>query len=328
MAVFTAVTLKEAASWLTEHYTLGEVADLHGISSGIENSNFFLTTRQAGVEQAFVLTVFERLSHAQLPYYLHLMQHLAHRGIAVPEPQTGQDGNLLQTLKGKPAAIVNRLPGSSVVAPQPAHCTQIGTALAHLHLAGRDFLYRQPNLRSLLWWQETVPQLLPHLTLAQQQLLTSELQYQAHFFASADYAELDGGPCHCDLFRDNALFEEVGGQPRLGGIFDFYFAGCDKWLFDLAVTVNDWCIDHRSGELDIARTHAMLSAYHAVRPLSALEERCWPAMLRAGALRFWISRLWDVHLPRDAEMLQPHDPTHFERVLRHRIALSSLPWIH
>ena len=43
-------------------------------------------------------------------------------------------------------------------------------------------------------------------------------------------------------------------------------------------------------------------------------------MLRAGALRFWISRLWDFYLPREASMLTPHDPTHFERVLRARLA--------
>ena len=42
-------------------------------------------------------------------------------------------------------------------------------------------------------------------------------------------------------------------------------------------------------------------------------------MLRAAALRFWISRLWDFHLPREASMLKPHDPTHFERVLRERV---------
>jgi homoserine kinase type II len=64
----------------------------------------------------------------------------------------------------------------------------------------------------------------------------------------------------------------------------------------------------------------MLDAYQAVRPLNAAERELLPAMLRAGALRFWISRLWDFYLPREASMLTPHDPTHFERVLRARLA--------
>jgi homoserine kinase type II len=120
---------------------------------------------------------------------------------------------------------------------------------------------------------------------------------------------------HADLFRNNVMFD--GDQ--LSGFFDFYFAGVDTWLFDVAVTVNDWCIDLDSGALDAQRVRAMLDAYHAVRAFSAAEEQAWPTMLRAAALRFWLSRLYDFHQPREAHMLTPHDPSHFERILRRRI---------
>ena len=106
---------------------------------------------------------------------------------------------------------------------------------------------------------------------------------------------------------------------RLTGFFDFYFAGVDTWLFDVAVTVNDWCIDETSGALDPARVRALVGAYHAVRPFTDDESTSWRPMLRAGALRFWLSRLYDFHLPRNAQMLTPHDPGHFERILRERI---------
>ena len=128
------------------------------------------------------------------------------------------------------------------------------------------------------------------------------------------------GPIHADLFRDNVMFEGTAAQPVLTGFFDFYFAGVDSWLFDLAVTLNDWAIDLASGATDAARTAALLDAYQAVRPLTDAERRLLPAMLRAGALRFWLSRLWDFHLPREASLLKPHDPRHFERVLRQRLA--------
>jgi homoserine kinase type II len=121
---------------------------------------------------------------------------------------------------------------------------------------------------------------------------------------------------HADLFRDNAMFD----QGRLSGFFDFYFAGCDTFAFDLAVCLNDWCIDLATGASDAERTQAMVQAYETVRPLTAAERELMPAMRRAGALRFWISRLWDWYLPREASMLKPHDPTHFERVLRARLA--------
>jgi homoserine kinase type II len=204
--------------------------------------------------------------------------------------------------------------------------------LARMHLAGRDYPRHQPNLRSLPWWQETVPTVLPFLSGAQRDLLTSELAHQEAFFASADYAALPEGPCHCDLFRDNVLFAHAapdsGHEVRLGGFFDFYFAGCDKWLFDVAVTVNDWCVDLTTGKLDETRVEAMLRSYQTVRPFTPEENRHWGDMLRAGAYRFWVSRLYDFHMPRAAELLKPHDPGHFERILRERLSGVALPGIH
>jgi homoserine kinase type II len=173
---------------------------------------------------------------------------------------------------------------------------------------------------------------LPFLDGAQRDLLSAELAHQRAFFASADYAALPGGPCHCDLFRDNVLFAHTNAAPghevRLGGFFDFYFAGCDKWLFDLAVTVNDWCVDLPTGVLDLPRAEALLRAYQTVRPLTPEEIRHWDDMLRAGAYRFWLSRLYDFHLPRSAELLKPHDPGHFERILRQRLAGSANAALH
>ena len=248
------------------------------------------------------------------------MKHLAQGGIPVPDPAVTARGELVFELKGKPAAVVNRLPGKSELVPAPAHCAAVGTTLASMHLVGRDFPLSQPHLRGLAWWNETVPVVLPHVSAAQATLLQSELAYQNHVAASSAYAALPRGPIHADLFRDNVLFDQVNDQPHLSGVFDFYFAGVDTWLFDLAVTLNDWCVDLETGHHDGARADRLLHAYDAVRPLTAAERELLPALLRAAALRFWISRLWDYHLPRVASMLKPHDPGHFERVLRERVA--------
>jgi homoserine kinase type II len=314
MAVFTQVTPTEAGNLLTK-LGLGTLTDLRGISGGIENTNYFVTSELDGVVHEHVLTLFERLTFEQLPFYLHLMKHLAGKGIPVPEPAADGKGNLLHKLKGKPAAVVNKLAGKSQLSPQAAHCAAVGDMLARMHLAGRDYDRSQPNLRGLPWWNETVPVVLPHLTTEQAALISAELAYQNHVAASAAYAALPSGPVHADLFRDNVMFD----GDRLTGFFDFYFAGCDSFLFDLSVCLNDWCIDLPTGVHDAERAQAMLAAYQAVRPLTAPERDLLPAMLRAGALRFWVSRLWDWHLPREASMLQPHDPTHFERVLRQRV---------
>jgi len=315
MAVFTEVSPQEASA-LLQALDLCELVELQGIAGGIENTNYFLTSEREGERRQHVLTLFERLGFEQLPFYLHLMRHLAAHGIPVPDPVADARGEILHTVCGKPAALVNRLRGRSELVPDEDHCAQVGAMLARMHLAGRDYPRRQPNLRGLPWWNETVPVVLPHLDAPQADLLRAELAHQNHVAASAAYAALPSGPVHADLFRDNVMFDEG----RLSGFFDFYFAGCDTWLFDLAVCLNDWCVDLPTGAHEPARAAAFVAAYQRVRPLEAAERRLLPAMLRAGALRFWISRLWDFHLPREASMLQPHDPTHFERVLRQRLA--------
>jgi homoserine kinase type II len=314
MAVFTSVSLEQLSGWITQ-FPLGQAQAIKGISSGIENSNFFITTDKG----EFVLTLFENLSMEELPFYLHLMRHLAQRGVLAPEPIANRDGAIVHQLNGKPAAIVTKLEGAHQLDPQPLHCAAVGAMLAKMHLAARDFERSQPNLRGLPWWRETTPIVLPHLPAGAQRLLLDEMAFQQAFAEGDVYAALlknHFGPIHADLFRNNVMFD----GDRLTGFFDFYFAGCDTWLFDLAVTVNDWCIDPGNGEFQQTRVRAMLDAYHAVRPFSAAEVQAWQAMLRAAALRFWLSRMYDFYLPRDAEMLTPHDPVHFERILRLRAA--------
>jgi homoserine kinase type II len=269
------------------------------------------------------LTLFERLTAAQLPYYLQLMQHLAAHGIPVPAPQADAAGQLVHSVAGKPASVVTRLPGSHRNAPDAPHAAQVGAMLARMHVAGASFAMQQPHLRGLAWWTETVPVLLPHLAAEQAELLTDELAFQQQLAASPAGQALPRGPIHADLFRDNVMFDDTAGPDTLCGFFDFYFAGTDALLFDVAVCLNDWCIAQDSGLLDEARAAAFVSAYESVRPFTGGERRLLPAMQRASALRFWISRLWDSLLPRDAALLQPKDPTHFERVLRGCIAR---PW--
>jgi homoserine kinase type II len=322
MAVYTEVSFDEANS-LIRRLELGQLLSIEGCAGGIENTNYFVTTERG----EFVLTLFERLNFEQLPFYLALMKHLASRGIPVPDPAADKSGAYLHTLKTKPATVVNRLSGSSALAPTAAHCAAVGAMLARMHLQARDFDATQPNLRGLAWWNQTTPIIQPFLDADCSALILSELAYQNHVAQSACYAALPRGAIHADLFRDNVLFDSaavasIDASPRLSGFFDFYFAGVDSWLFDIAVCLNDWCVDLESGAGDGPRTSAFLAAYDAVRQLTAAERALLPAMVRAGALRFWISRLWDLHLPREASMLKAHDPAHFERVLRQRLAVT------
>ena len=306
MSVYTAVTEAELDAWLKQ-YSVGALKSLEPIKAGIENTNYFVTTAQG----AYVLTLFERLPAAELPFYLDLMAHLARHGIPSPAPIADLADHYLQTLKGKPAALVTRLPGRSIERPGEAECAELGALLARLHLAGRSYPAYLENPRGPKWWRLAANDLKPHIAKEEGALLESELAFQAQH----RFPDLPRGPVHADLFRDNTLFQ----KGRITGVIDFYFAGVDCLLYDVAVCANDWCLAEDLG-LDEARTAALLSAYEVVRPLTPGERAAWPVMLRAAALRFWLSRLHDFHLPRPGMLVHKHDPGHFRRILECRRA--------
>ncbi len=291
---------------------MGQLVGCEPIESGIENTNYFVATTQG----RYVLTLFERLPAAELAFYLDLMAHLARHGIPCPAPVADLADQYLGRLNGKPAALVTRLPGRSIERPGAAHCAELGALLGRMHLAGRSYSAYLENPRGPKWWRIAAREVKDFLQNKDTEVLEGEIAYQsAHRFP-----DLPRGPVHADLFRDNALFE--GG--RISGVIDFYFAGVDCLLYDLAVCANDWCLltDLR---LDEARVGALLRAYRALRPFTPLERDAWPVMLRAAALRFWLSRLHDFHLPRPGVLVHAHDPEHFRCILDSRIACES-PW--
>lgn len=306
MSVFTTVTAPQLETWL-QHYALGTLVELRGIAAGIENTNYFVTTTQG----RYVLTLFEKLTARELPFYLNLMSHLARAGVPCPAPQPNREGTLLGELNGKPASLVSRLEGADITAPSEADCAEVGRVLAGMHLAGQTYGMHMDNPRGPAWWRAVEPEILPFLDAENAALLHSEIRWQA----THDFSALPSGPIHADLFRDNILF--LNG--KIAGMIDFYFACTSYWLYDVAITVNDWCLT-ASHTLDAARTRALLDAYHSVRPFTGPEQTAWLPLLRAGALRFWVSRLYDFHRPRAGEMTHAKDPSHFQRVLNAHIA--------
>lgn len=305
MSVFTPVTPEQLRLWLKD-YAVGTLLQLQGILAGIENTNYFVTTTQG----RFVLTLFEKLKPSQLPFYLNLMSHLSNHGIACPKPIANGRNEVLGELNGKPATLVTCLPGVPKLAPSVEHCAQVGEALAGMHLAGKSYAGHLDNLRGPKWWSAVAPEIYPFLTDADAEALQAEIEYQAAQPTQA----LARGVVHADLFRDNVLFVEE----RIGGIIDFYFACVDAWIYDVAISVNDWCMG-QGMTLDQARARALLRAYHGVRPLSDAERAAWPAMLRAAALRFWVSRLYDYHLPRPGALTHAHDPRQFQHILANHV---------
>ena len=310
MSVYTPVSAADLDAWLTR-YAVGGLADLAPIASGIENTNYFVTTERG----RYVLTLYERLPASELPFYLNLMAHLSRAGCEVPAPIPDRTGALFSLLNGKPASLVERVDGVPIEAPDALHCARVGAALGRLHLATQTYRARLTNRRGPAWWRTAARAVKPYQTADQAALLDAEIKFQTGF----GRVKLAKGAIHGDLFCDNVLFD----GDRVAGIIDFGFAATDFYAYDLAITVNDWCVDAAGAPLDPSLLTALVQAYDAVRPMSADECEAWPSLLRAAALRFWLSRLYDLNLPRPGELTHAHDPAHFERILRARVEAPS-----
>lgn len=312
MSVFTPVSVDEARDFCAP-YNVGEIIDFQDIAAGVENSNFFVTTTRG----RYVLTIFEKIPRSDLDFYMGLMSHLHGSGIHCAAPVKTGTGIVLQKLRGKPAALVTRLAGNDIAHPKPPDCHAVGAAMATMHIAANSFNFPMANWRGLSWWRREAEGLKALATAAESALLQSEIIAQADF----DQLDLPRGIVHADLFRDNILWDDQGDQ-HVPQMIDFYFACHDHLLWDVAITVNDWCLDfaaYPEAKLDDANTAALLAGYASVRAFLPAERQAWPQLLRAAALRTWLGRLGYHYYPRASTLTHTKDHPFSERLLRFHI---------
>ncbi|MCK5917699.1 MAG: homoserine kinase [Cocleimonas sp.] len=307
MSVYTTVSSTELKQFLAL-YDIGELIAFNGITAGMENTNYFLDTTQG----RYILTLYEAYSVEELPFFLGLMQHLSAHQVETVTPVVDRQGQLLNQLCQKPAAIVERLAGEALAQSDVTieHCRLMGDALARFHLAGESYHLYRANERNNDFSSGITTALLASLNQQDQQLLQQELEFQQ----TIDWDALPSGITHSDLFCDNSMFAHVDNKIVLSGIIDLYFSCHDAYIYDLAVVANDWCFSSEQGNnhLDVSRWMALLSAYNKVRALQKNEKKAWTAMLRISALRFWILRLNATLNPRDGEMVLQKDPNEFK----------------
>lgn len=306
MSVYTTVSRGELVAFLAD-YAVGSLLAFDGISDGIDNTNYWVETESG----RYVLTLFEHYDAEDLDYFLGLVALLAESGLPCAHPLACTRGRYLRELCGRPAALVDCLPGQAVTEPTASQCTAVGDALGRIHLVAAGYGGRHQDKYGPDWFERTSRAVMPNLPAADQALLRDELRHSQE----CRYPDLPAGVIHADLFRDNALFK----AGNLTGIIDFYSACNGVLLYDLAICVNDWCVTP-AGVLNPTAGQAFLTAYHAVRRLEVVERTAWPDILRTAALRFWLSRLHDKHFPREGDLIHFKNPDRFRDILRLRQA--------
>lgn len=301
MSVYTSVSDDEMRQLLS-HYEIGEFQSLQGIAQGITNSNYFLHTTSG----TYVLTIFEVLTQAELPFFLQLKQHLSENGVACPSPIAQKNGRFDAQVAGKPACIVSKLTGRDTSFPTEKQCFNTGAMLAKMHLAGQNFQEKMPNPRHAKWWTQSAEQLQDYLDEQDKTLLNQEIE----FLAQHPDHDLPQGVIHADLFKDNVLLD----NEQVAGFIDFYYACQGSFVYDLAIAINDWArqADHTlSSDLQ----NAFMQGYESIRLLTQAERDYLPIAHRAGCVRFWVSRLLDYHFPAEGELTFIKDPNVFRDLL-------------
>ena len=310
--MYTQLSNETISELLTAHYAVGELAYAVGIAQGVENSNYLLGLDAQGAESKAILTLYEkRMDPAQLPFFLGLMQHVAQAGVQCPLPIARRDGGLISEVSGKPAALVSFLSGKSRTVLKPEHCAEVGAALARLHGATAGFDGHRPNALSLDGWQALSATIAPRLDEIQhglRDLVQDELAYLEPHWSCVH--GLPHGIIHADLFPDNVFFT----GDAVSGIIDFYFACDDALAYDLAITLNAWCFEGR--ECNLSKARLLVKRYTQHRPLSDAERQAFPLLLRGAALRFLLTRAYDLLHHEKSALVTPKDPLEYVAKLK------------
>lgn len=301
MSVYTKLSLQQAQS-LLDNYSIGSLLSMKGIEDGVTNTIYLITT----TDRQLVLTIFEELNEKELPVYLDLTEFLKNRGIACPEVFHSKQQQQIQLFNNKPFIISEFLPGMTLITPNETQIAQVAQMLAKLHLVGRGYPSPINNQRGAAWRTATYNRLLIKLDTHEAQLLTDEI----HFQQQLNWKALPSGIIHADLFRDNVLFD---GE-HLAGFIDFYYACTDAFIYDIAITINDWCLDHNA-LVDYKKMADFIMQYEKIRPLEDSEKSSLNNALRLGALRFYLSRLNDFHFTAGDDLVQIKDPNAYQKIL-------------
>ncbi|MDG1438738.1 MAG: homoserine kinase [Emcibacteraceae bacterium] len=298
MAVYTHVTADDIAIFIAG-YDVGEVVSLKGIAEGVENSNYLLST----TKDKYILTLFEkRVNEDDLPFFMGLMTHLAGKGINCAEPIKDRGGNVLKELCGRPAALIGFLNGLSVTHPSVQNCSELGAAMAEMHLGVSDFKMTRKNNLSVEGWiklSEKCQSRADECEVGLRGIVHDEMSFLKDNWPT----NLPEGIIHADLFTDNVFFLDG----KLSGLIDYYFSCSDILVYDVAICINAWCFEN-DGSFNAMKAAGLVAGYQKIRPLSEDEINVLPILCRGSALRFLLTRLYDWLNQVEGALVKTKDP--------------------
>lgn len=319
MAVYTKITTSQLQQHL-KNYQLGELLKVNEIIDGIDNSNFIIHTTQ----NKFILTIFEkRINPQDLPFFINLKEHLAQKNISCPKPIANKNNEFITKFINKDSVIVSFLNGKTLQANQQGyylnitnkHCQQVGQVLAKMHLAVSDFKGYRNNDLGINNFQNLFNKFaknLPEYQKGLDQEIANGIELLSSLWQKNHNQKMPSHAVHLDLFADNVFFDD---QQNLTGVIDFYFAGNDLLILDLAITVNAWCFDQT--KFNNEKFLNMLDSYQKIREINSYEKKFLNIALATASLRFLLTRLHDMFFTNKNSLVKIKDPQEYLEKFRY-----------
>ena len=304
MAVYTKINKKNILS-IEKIFQIGKIISFKGIKKGIENTNYFLKTKN----HKFILTIFEKRVHSKdLPFFMKLMHGLSKLQIKCPKPLEISKGKYLFKIKNKNACIVTFLEGNDKENLTAKDCYEIGKNIAKLHIASNKLKLFRRNSLSLSSW----PKLLNMIDDRSQKIqinLHSLMKMNLLIIKKNWPKNLPGGIIHGDLFIDNIFFY----QKKFYGFIDFYFSSFDFLSYELAICINSLCFNKKKNKFifDKSKSSNLLKGYQKYRKLSVKEKKYFNTLCKGSALRYLLTRVYDYSNTPNNAIIKIKDPKEY-----------------
>ena len=308
MSVYTNLSTKDV-SLLLSKYSIGTLKSFQGISDGITNTNYFLNTSKG----KYIITIFEDITEIKVKKYLKLMNFFSNHNMCCPEIMFTKSGSILSTVKSKPCSIMEKLSGKTINTTNVSLCKSIGTIIGNFHTAGSKYSSKISNSRDIKWVERNIAKIKNHISKEQLDILN----YSSKIFRKIFEMKLPNGMIHSDLFRDNVLAR----GDKVTGIIDYYYSFNGPLIYELAVIINDWCVN-KDGAINLVKYNSFLNSYNLERELTTVEKKQINNAMIAAGLRFYLSRLVDMIFPKVGEITHIKDPSVFETIVKKRINLA------
>ena len=305
MSVYTNLSTKDV-SLLLSKYSIGTLKSFQGISDGITNTNYFLNTSKG----KYIITIFEDITEIKVKKYLKLMNFFSNNNMCCPEIMFTKSGSILSTVKSKPCSIMEKLSGKTINTTNVSLCKSIGTIIGNFHTAGSKYSSKISNSRDIKWVERNIAKIKNHISKEQLDILN----YSSKIFRKIFEMKLPNGMIHSDLFRDNVLAR----GDKVTGIIDYYYSFNGPLIYELAVIINDWCVN-KDGAINLVKYNSFLNSYNLERELTTVEKKQINNAMIAASLRFYLSRLVDMIFPKVGEITHIKDPSTFETIVKKRI---------